>query len=118
MHSAAVKSGDLLGLIKTCGTIVIDVSRDIEALTNGKKLFKSFKKEILSVQGKDNGVLDMKNKRLIVVVSTVMTWAGTDKRVSLGIKKLKRYLQTTTIYCKSVPSVKTIYVIEIRVQNL
>jgi len=94
------------------------VSRDIEALTNGKKLFKSFKKEILSVQGKNNGALDMKNKRLIVVVSTVMTWAGTDKRVSPGIKKLKRYLKITSIYCKSVPSVKATCVIENRDQNL
>lgn len=81
-----VKSNDLLRLLKTCGVIVIDVSRDIASLKKGKELFKSLKREILNILGKgDNPAL--KKKRLIVVISTVMTWAGVDKRVSQQLKK-------------------------------
>lgn len=78
-----VKNEDVLGLLKTCGIIVIDVSRDITALTNGRERFRSFKKEIVKAlsRGKANTLVS-KNKRLIVVISTVMTWAGVNKQVS------------------------------------
>lgn len=71
-----------MGLLKTCGIIVIDVSRDKVALSQGKELFRSFKREIVNLKGKDK-IIAAKTKRLIVVISTVMTWAGTDNpRVS------------------------------------
>lgn len=68
-----VNSHEVLGLLKTCGVIVIDVSRDTAALTRGREIFRSFKREV--VNGKDKIVL-LDNKRLIVVISTAMTWAG------------------------------------------
>lgn len=76
-----VKSNDLMGLLKTCGVIVIDISRDITALSRGKEIFRSFKREIVNIKDKDR-VVATKNKRLIVVLSTVMTWAGINKKVN------------------------------------
>lgn len=61
------------------------MSKDIAALTKGKEIFKSFKREILNVQGKSY-IPALKNKRIIVLISTVMTWAGDDKRVSQQLK--------------------------------
>lgn len=76
-----VNSNDLMGLLKKCGVIVIDVSRDTNALSRGKEIFRSFKRELNTIEDKDR-ILAMKNKRLIVVLSTVMTWAGINKKVN------------------------------------
>lgn len=68
-------------LLKTCGIIVIDISRDIAELSKGKEIFRSLKREIINF-------IDMvkthrsKNKKKIVVISTVMTWAGVNKKVN------------------------------------
>lgn len=70
-----------MGLLKTCGVILIDISRDFTALSRGKEIFSSFKREIVTMKDEDR-VLAMKNKRLIVVLSTVMTWAGSNKKVN------------------------------------
>lgn len=70
-----------MGLLKTCSVVVIDISRDKTALSRGKEIFRSFKRDIVNIKDKDR-VLAMKNKRLIVVLSTVMTWAGINKKVN------------------------------------
>jgi len=75
---STVNSSDLLGLLKTCGIIVIDISSDIAELCKGKEIFRSLKKEIINLKG----TYVSKYKKLIVVISTVMTWAGVDKKVS------------------------------------
>lgn len=72
---------DLIGLLKTCGIIVIDISGDITALSRGKEIFRSFKRAVVTMKNKDRA-LALKNKRLIIILSTVMTWAGIGKRVS------------------------------------
>lgn len=74
-----VNSSDLFGLLKTCGIIVIDISSDIAALAKGKEIFRSLKSEIVNLKGTYNV---SKNIKLIVVISTVMTWAGVNKKVS------------------------------------
>lgn len=76
-----VNTSDLLGLLKTCGVIVIDISGDIAALSRGKEIFRSFKKEMVNIKDKDR-FHALRNKRLILILSTVMTWAGVNKRVS------------------------------------
>lgn len=77
-----VDGSDVLGLLKTCGAIVIDVSRDEAALSKGKALFRSFKGELVGLKG-DDKTIAAKTKKLIVVISTIMTWAGSaDPRVS------------------------------------
>lgn len=68
-------------LLKTCGIIVIDISRDIAELSKGKEIFRSLKREIVNF--KDMGkTLKLKNKKKIVVISTVMTWTGVNKKVN------------------------------------
>jgi len=70
-----------LKLLKTCGIIVIDISRDIAELSKGKEIFRSLKREIINF--KDMGKTHRsKNKKKIVVISTVMTWAGVNKKVN------------------------------------
>lgn len=76
-----VENNDVLGVLKTCGIIVIDISRDALALSKGKIMFKLLKKELINLKGKEQ-VIKSKNKRLIVVISTVMTWTGFVKKVS------------------------------------
>lgn len=57
---------------------MIDVSRDNAELSKGKEIFKSFKNEIVKVKCIKNK-LGLKNKILIVVISTVMTWTNNKK---------------------------------------
>jgi len=76
---STVNSSDLLALLKTCGIIVIDISSDIASLAKGKEIFRSLKSEIVNLKGTYNV---SKNMKLIVVISTVMTWAGVNKKVS------------------------------------
>ncbi|KAL4098767.1 hypothetical protein QTP88_023306 [Uroleucon formosanum] len=72
-----VNSSDLLGLLKTCGIIVIDISSNIAELSKGKEIFRSLKNEIVNLKGTYNV---SRNIQLIVVISTVMTWAGVNKK--------------------------------------
>jgi len=76
-----VNSSDLLGLLKTCGIIVIDISSDIAELSKGKEIFRSLKREILKLKGMEKTYVS-KNIKFIVVISTIMTWAGVNKKVS------------------------------------
>lgn len=76
-----VENNDVLGVLKTCGIIVIDISRDALALSKGKEMFKLLKKELTHLKGKEKAI-KLKNKRLVVVISTVMTWTGFGKKVS------------------------------------
>lgn len=78
-----------MGILKTCGVIVIDISRGIGALSRGKEIFRSFKKEIAyKIKGKGKRKeKETKNKRLIVLLSTVMTWAGVQNNVSYNYNK-------------------------------
>lgn len=76
-----VNSSDLLRLLKTCGIIVIDISSDIAELSKGKEIFRSLKREILKLKGMEKTYVS-KNIKLIVVISTVMTWAGVNKKLS------------------------------------
>lgn len=76
-----IENNDILRVLKTCGVVVIDISRDAMALSKGKEIFKLFIKELDNLKGKEK-VIKSKNKRLIVVISTVMTWAGFAKKVS------------------------------------
>ncbi|VVC36925.1 P-loop containing nucleoside triphosphate hydrolase [Cinara cedri] len=75
----------LLKLLKTCGAIIIDISRDNKALSKGKDLFRLLKRDIYSMKDKER-ILAMQNKRLIVLISTVMTWAGDNKRRTVSEK--------------------------------
>jgi hypothetical protein len=70
-----------LKLLKTCGIIVIDISRDIAELSKGKEIFRSLKREIVKLKGMEK-THGSKNKKKIVVISTVMTWAGVNKKAS------------------------------------
>lgn len=79
---SAVSKEYLPGLLRTCATIVIDISRDIAGLSEGKRVFRLFKKEIVKRKGKEKVSSLSQNNRLIVVISTVMTWAGNEERVS------------------------------------
>lgn len=74
-----VDGHDVLGTLKTCGVVVIDVSRDIAALSKGWETFRAFKRELVNDTDK---VLASNGRRLIVVISTVMTWTGVSKGVS------------------------------------
>lgn len=78
---STVNSSDLSWLLKTCGIIVIDISRDIAELSKGKEVFKSLKREIVNLK-REEKTYASKNKRLLVVISTVLTWAGDNKKVS------------------------------------
>jgi len=78
---STVKCSDLLGLLKTCGIIVIDISTDIAELYKGKEIFRSLKREIINLKGMEKTYVS-KNIKLIVVISTMMTWAGVNKKVS------------------------------------
>lgn len=79
MHK--VESNDVLDKLKTCGIIIIDISKDATALSKGIEMFKLLKKELVNSKGK-NIPIKLKNKRLVVVISTVMTWTGSIKKVS------------------------------------
>lgn len=76
-----VKSDDLSEILKSCGVIIIDISRDIASLSKGKEIFRTYKRKISKLKKKDN-TRENKNKRLIVLLSTVMTWAGVNNKVS------------------------------------
>jgi hypothetical protein len=81
-----VKSDDLLEILKTCGVVIIDISRDIAALSRGKEIFRSFKKKIDKFKRIDNNGKN-KNKILIILLSTIMTWAGVNNKVSCNFNK-------------------------------
>jgi len=51
----------------------------MEELSKGKEIFRSLKNEIVNLKGTYNV---SRNIKLIVVISTVMTWAGVNKKVS------------------------------------